>query len=144
MALTAHRVVPLPGASQARRGYRTVAAASKLAKRCGVEVRTRLGYPMRTKANKVLVTQRCMSWIEEHAKDLRKCYLEVCVAQAVLVALTPSRAELRLSRLLNDPEVADREHYCNHSHTMPLIRGQVGEWLSWLSARFCVASMPGF
>lgn len=130
--------------SRSARGNMFSSPASRLAKRCGIEVRTRLGYPTRSRANKVLVVQRCASWLQENASSLRRCYYEGCLAQAVLVALTPSKAELRLSRLLNDPEVADREHYCNHAHTIPLFRGVVGEWLSMLSSRFCVSSTPGF
>lgn len=111
-------------------GRRPAPPGARLAKRCGMEVRARLGYPSRTKANKVLAVQRCAAWLEEHAPDLRKCYYQACLANAVLFALAPSKAEVRLARLLNDPEVADREHYCNHVHTIPMFQGVIGEWLS--------------
>jgi hypothetical protein len=115
----------------------------KLAKRCGMEVRARMGNPTRTRANITLATQRCAAWIGEHATSLRKCYYQDCLAKAVLFTLTPSPSEVELARALNDPRVADRERYCSETHTIPLYRGVVGEWLS-IIPWFRVPAMPNF
>jgi hypothetical protein len=115
----------------------------RLAKRCGMEVRAKMGNPTRTRANIMLATQRCAAWIGENAASLRKRYYQDCLAKAVLFTLTPSVREVELARQLNDPALADRERYCTTSHTIPMFSGRVGEWLSMVPM-FRVPAMPNF
>nr|WRQ65838.1 hypothetical protein [Tolivirales sp.] len=102
----------------------------RVAKRCGSEIRLRMGYPKRTDANRVVAAQRCRAWFEENCPSLRKCDLPVAVARAVAVALTPDYAELDAARALFSPHATDAEHFVTVPHLVPALKGPVGEVLA--------------
>lgn len=131
------------GASTPTSGSLSPDAGWRLARRCGFDVRAKLGQPARSRANQTIVAQRCASWIEENAPTLRRCYRPQVLARSIVIALTPTRFELEAADALNSSLVADREHRVHGPATIPMFRGFLGELLA-LFPTFRIPSRADF
>lgn len=100
-------------------------AGRKLARECGLNVRLAMGAPMRSKANLIIVTQRCDAWLRDNCPNLRAADRQPVVCKAIYWALTPTKDELEVVQLLNSQEVARREVIKNSNHLIPVLDARV-------------------
>lgn len=98
--------------SDAQRGWR-------LARRCGTAVRLDMGCPTLSAANKVIATQRIVSWLKENNPRLRYSEHKDVVFKALVVALSNSDEEVQASMQLQSREAVRRRHIVESVHQVP-------------------------
>lgn len=92
----------------------------RLARRCGLIIREKMGNPDLTAANRIVATTRVSSWLDENCPTLRASIRNGVLNAAVQIALTPTSSEVHAAYALQSREAVRRRHEVTTVHGVPV------------------------